>query len=290
MENLLGTTARTVCVTLLCLLWSCGEPAAYTPDHLARVPNEELLRRAYNFTLPDDAGLTFKNEMGRLINPDSLWRMPDPEQYVPRYYQDSTGHIVEIVVVQSTAADRAFQRQLVEAMNSGPELVNVDIDCAEQARILQGVFDRDQAIRGGASYDRRVDHENLELLVSLLDKCGMPTRAQVGDVGMTAVWAVLQHSPKTYRKRYLPMLEAAAERGDLGWQTVALITDRNLLDDGLPQRYGSQVIKDPVSGEWMLYDLADPKGVDARRRSVGLDSLAHYLKRWEIPFEGGGGE
>ncbi len=288
METLLDTTVPALLATWLCLLWSCGEPAAYTPDQLTRVTNEELLTRAYHFTFPDYADLTFKNEEGKLIDPDSLRRLSDPEQYVPHYYQDSTGQIVEIVVMQSTAADRAFQRKLVKAMNTGPELVGIDIDCAEQARILQGVFERDQAIRGGAPYDRRVDHENLELLVSLLDKCGMPTLAQVGEIGMTAVWAVLQHSDKTYRKRYLPMLEVAAENGDLGWQTVALITDRDLMDDGLPQRYGSQVVRNPVSGEWTLYELDDPQGVDARRRSVGLDSLAHYLERWGIPFDGAG--
>jgi hypothetical protein len=101
---------------------------------------------------------------------------------------------------------------------------------------------------------------------------------------MAAIWVVLQHSAARYRKPYLPALEAAAERGDIHWGTIAMLTDRTLIDEGQPQVYGTQVTRDPATGEWKLAELADPAGVDARRAERGMEPLAEYLQRYDIEF------
>ncbi|CAH1000566.1 hypothetical protein LEM8419_01700 [Neolewinella maritima] len=261
----------------------CATDTAYVPHGLTRVSDEELLTRAYHFDYPDGTKFPTLNTLGDTITMDSLRNIQDPtKKYALHYYQDANGVIQEAIIVEITEAELVFQRKLVEAVNTGPELRRLPIDCSDKASILQEVFDRDQAIRGGQPYDKRVDHQNLEVITSFLDHCGMPTLAEVNEVQLAAIWAVLQHSSNRYRKRYLPLLEASARAGDLSWGTIATITDRIALDDGKPQRYGTQVVRDPNTGKWQLYELADPDSVDKLRQAIGLPPLEESLQWWDM--------
>lgn len=48
--------------------------------------------------------------------------------------------------------------------------------------------------------------------------------------------------------------------------------DHALLKRGLPQKYGTQIVWEPVVGRWSLWDL-DPRVTDAERRSMGIPPL-----------------
>ena len=50
------------------------------------------------------------------------------------------------------------------------------------------------------------------------------------------------------------------------------------MHDGLPQKYGSQVI----GGK--LYQLEDPEFVNQRRKEMGMEPLEEYLARFGIEF------
>jgi hypothetical protein len=183
-------------------------------------------------------------------------------------------------VRKRTAADDFLMSKLTNVLSEGPPVKMVDIDCNNKQEILQSVFEKDQGMRkAGQSIDPAIDHENLEIIVSFLEKCGIPTLDEVNDVQMAAIWAVLQHSNNKYRKMYLPLLEKAADNGDMKWSTIALIKDRVLMDDGLPQVYGTQIL----NGE--LWTLTEPEYVDKRRAEVGLGPLKDYLKRFNVTFD-----
>jgi len=79
-------------------------------------------------------------------------------------------------------------------------------------------------------------------------------------------------------KKYAPMLEASAKKGDLDLSMMALTKDRILMYEGKPQIYGSQV------SNGKLWDLMEPEYVNKRRREVGLDPLEDYLKIFDISF------
>ncbi len=113
----------------------------------------------------------------------------------------------------------------------------------------------------------------------------MPTTQQVGRRGMSAIWLVLQHADNYHRKKYLDHLKAAAARGDLRKSQMALMEDRILMEDGKPQIYGSQITEDRETGEWIIYELANPETVDARRAQVGLEPLSDYVDHWDIVFD-----
>jgi hypothetical protein len=96
----------------------------------------------------------------------------------------------------------------------------------------------------------------------------------VGDDGAEAAWLVVQHAigdPPVMR-RCLPLLEAAAGRGEVpAWQPAYLL-DRIRTLEGRPQRYGTQRDWD-AGGTLSPEPLEDPEGVDARRAGVGFGPL-----------------
>jgi len=123
-----------------------------------------------------------------------------------------------------------------------------------------------------------IDHENIEIVVSYLETCGMPTLAEVNEQQMAGIWVVLQHAHPEYQRKYIPLLEESARSGDIEWPAIALMKDRALMYEVKPQVYGSQVSNDT------LYDLEDPEYVDQRRAAIGMEPLKDYLQYFGIDF------
>ena len=54
---------------------------------------------------------------------------------------------------------------------------------------------------------------------------------------------------------------------------------------GQPQVYGSQIVRNPDNGQWMLHPLEDEAGVNRRRAEVGLEPLEEYALRFGIVWK-----
>ena len=156
----------------------------------------------------------------------------------------------------------------------------IEVDCSKKRQILSEVLESDQRIRKSNEFIKyaKEDHRNQELVISIIEKCGMPTLKQVGQRQMDAIWLGLQHSTKDIRKKYFPQIEKAVKNGDLSKQQYALMKDRILMDEGKPQIYGSQI----ENGK--LYKLENPKTVNERRKEMGMESIEDYLKRFNLTF------
>lgn len=157
----------------------------------------------------------------------------------------------------------------------------IEVDCLKKAEILSQVYRSDQRIRREHSLikNAKEDHRNQELVISIIEKCGMPTLQEVNQEQMNAIWLGLQHTVSKYRIKYFPLIEKAVKNGDLSKEQYALMKDRILMDEGKPQIYGSQI----ENGK--LYDLAEPETVNERRREMGLEPIEDYLKRFDITWE-----
>ena len=131
-------------------------------------------------------------------------------------------------------------------------------------------------------YDERmaaVHRKNAECLDGLIDEFGWPGNSLVGRDGAEAAWLVLQHaigSPESQR-RCLPILKKAAEADEIPASQFACLEDRIRVFEGRPQRYGTQFDWD---GDGVLspHPIEDPKRVDERRATVGLEPLAERIK------------
>lgn len=129
---------------------------------------------------------------------------------------------------------------------------------------------------------RAVDSDNTAWLRDIVDTTGWPRRSRVGDDAVVAAWLLVQHADHdpAFQRRCLDLVEALPE-GEVEATKLALLTDRVLLAEGRPQRYGTQAIL--VDGRYQVRETEDPEHVDERRAAVGLEPLATYLERFNRP-------
>ncbi|NBC05906.1 MAG: hypothetical protein GVY26_01785 [Bacteroidetes bacterium] len=270
---------NTLLLLLMPLLVGCQ-----TETQLKKLGEEELLERIVsgNMPEPESDSVTIQTTDGTVISLDSLKKLENIGQYAEDFYTGPNGNIWKVVVRKKTAADDAFMRKVARALQAetAPEVRQVDVDCGNIGPLLDEVLRSDQAMRQeGSSIDLQQDHRNLEVVVSLIEQCGMPTRQEVSAEQLSAIWLALQHAPPPWQSKYIPLLEKSAERGDIAWSIIALMKDRALMDEGKPQVYGTQIL----NGQ--LYELEAPAYVDQRRAEVGLGPLKTYLQRYGLTFD-----
>jgi hypothetical protein len=131
----------------------------------------------------------------------------------------------------------------------------------------------------------REDSLNVVEVLEIIDANGWPGTSLVGPRANSAVWLVIQHAPLETQQAYLPLLRRSVAEGESSGSHLAMLEDRVLMRTGRPQTYGSQIRRDPETGENQLYLLADPHGVNARREAVGLGPIESYIARWDLEWD-----
>jgi len=117
-------------------------------------------------------------------------------------------------------------------------------------------------------------------LRALIDTYGWPDSARAGREAAQAAFLVLQHSPlHTFQKEMLPTIENLAKEGAVASDQAALLVDRVLLQEGRPQRYGTQFRL--VDGRLVMDSVTDAAGLEERRKAMGLSSMDEYIRLLE---------
>lgn len=129
------------------------------------------------------------------------------------------------------------------------------------------------------------DSINLKKVTKILDERGWLGADIIGTRGNSALFLVIQHADIETQEKYLPMMREAVAAGNARASSLALLEDRVALRNGGKQIYGSQVRRDPESGEYSVLPLIDPENVDKRRAEVGLGPIAEYLANWGIVWD-----
>ncbi len=124
---------------------------------------------------------------------------------------------------------------------------------------------------------QRVDRINQEQICKILDSRGLVGKDKVGNA-VGVFWTIIQHSDVATQKKYLPLFQEGAKKGDITQEGVAMLEDRINMFDGKPQRYGSQIVEDE-QGKPMLYQLLDASKVDEWRQEMGMEPLDDYLRK-----------
>lgn len=139
----------------------------------------------------------------------------------------------------------------------------------------------DQKARELASIDTRfVDEKNNKRMKEIIEDIGYPTITKVGKQASFNSWLVIQHSPDlNFQIRCLDLMEK--ESFDVNPQNIAYLKDRVLMLQEKPQIYGTQLKKNASTGKFELYSVADTLKIDALRKSIGLEPIDEYLKRFE---------
>lgn len=128
------------------------------------------------------------------------------------------------------------------------------------------------------------DSVNTIYITELIDKIGYPGRSVVGGEASVA-FMVIQHSNLEIQEKYLPVLREAADAGEMRWSSLALLIDRIEMRNERPQIYGSQVNRDPETGEHFFALIKNPHQIDSIRAEVGLGPLQDYADHWNFTFD-----
>src|SRR5215469_11112761 len=126
-----------------------------------------------------------------------------------------------------------------------------------------------------------IDKRNTAWLKEVIDRKGWPGKSLVGTDGANAAWLMVQHADldRAFQKRCLPLLAAAAKKGEATGAQLAYLTDRVRVGSGEKQVYGTQF--HTVDGKLQPQPIEDEANVDKRRKEIGLSSLAEYRKQME---------
>jgi len=127
-----------------------------------------------------------------------------------------------------------------------------------------------------------LDSINLIKVRRILDDHRWPEPRIIGSQGNATLWMVIQHSDIKTQTGYLPLIREATKKGYLSPGKLVLLEDRVALRLGKKQIYGSQIGRDPKTGEYYVRPLLDPDNVDKRRLEVGIGKLQDYISHWGL--------
>lgn len=205
------------------------------------------------------------------LQSDSLLRPLHPDRRWPR--------LLATVAKMDAALDQPLKKELAEIHRADQ---NIRIKIREEEKKSGPVSPAVEALE--AQMDK-VDEQCMAQVLAILDRQGWPSTQLVGREGLHTIYLVIQHAPPSVQRKYLPMLQASAKRGELEWSSVALTEDRVLSGLGKPQVYGSQVRLNKETKKYELYPIEDEARVDERRAAIGLEPLATYAKRYGISYK-----
>lgn len=267
---------------LLLYICSCKP---YEPRGYRKLSDHEMIERARIGDFPNLKNLVYMNLKGQVITRDSLIKIEPFDELAFDDYVDSFGIVRITIVRQATPKDKKLREKINAAITEGPILKSIQIECSNTPKLLDEAFFQDQKNREHPdSFDINIDIKNLELVTSLIDQCGMPTKQQLTERQLTTIWLIVQHAPTKYQKKYLPIFKLSAKNGDLDIRDILMMEDRILMDEGKPQVYGTQVRQIDSTGKFELYDTIDPEYINQRRSSVGFEPIEQYLLYWGIKF------
>jgi len=159
------------------------------------------------------------------------------------------------------------------------------INCFDLPNILEKVRKEDRLNRVD-EINPLIDRKNLEIVVSIIENCGMPTSKYIDKKHIVAIFLVLQHGDNYHRKKYFHLIEQAVKNGDLQKSDYALMKDRILVSDGKPQIYGTQLTSTIYdSNKFEVNQIEEPEYVDQRRAEMGLNPINDYLKMWDTSLD-----
>jgi len=154
----------------------------------------------------------------------------------------------------------------------------------EAADTLRSQVDYLAAPSDAAANERRaalegVERANAERLSAWMTACGWPRRSVEGVQAARAAWLIAQQrgADLAFQRQVVRQLELAVLDGEAAAMHLAAAADRLAVQEGRPQRYGTQLRQVAGCG-WDYYLLDDLARVEARRKRLGLPALEDHKR------------
>ena len=169
------------------------------------------------------------------------------------------------------------------------EIVDGNLSDKRKAALLGQMNIKEEDIEGGKKFDlmRKIDSINIIEVGKIINTYGYPGKSLVGEPANKAVFYVIQHSDKI--DEYLPIIREAAANGDISKTSLAMMEDRNLMNKGLEQIYGTQIKgQSNKQGEWIyfLWPIKNADSVNIWRKEVGFkESIEEYVQDMGVEYQ-----
>jgi hypothetical protein len=123
---------------------------------------------------------------------------------------------------------------------------------------------------------QKTDATLTERLKQMVASHGWPTIALVGMEASQAAALILIHSPDhDFQRRLLPELQRLVEEKKIVGSDIAVLIDKSLVAEGMPQRFGTQFSwKD--AGPMVMSRVEDAERLDERRKIYLLPPMDLY--------------
>lgn len=121
------------------------------------------------------------------------------------------------------------------------------------------------------------DKENQILVASILKK-GLPEG--LSPQSYNAIWLIVDHAGLKFQKKYLPIIEKAAQKELINAGNYAVLTDRIRMREGKPQKYGTQSYTVTVDGQQVIYIwlVENAEILNELRREIGAGDIETYIQ------------
>lgn len=183
------------------------------------------------------------------------------------------GRRVRAERIEASAFDAALAAELLAMADDETRLAESLRTSGTLARTLAPIDDPTFAAQNAAHAER---------IWELLDDYEMwPGRRLVGEDGATAAWMIVMHAQRDLdlQRRALEHLDLALEFDDVPGLHYATLADRIAMSDGLPQRFGTQLVPTADGRDLEAWPIEEREGLDGRRATLGLEPFAEQLAR-----------
>lgn len=169
------------------------------------------------------------------------------------------------------------------------------IDANETLRdSLANVFDTSTNDVKGRLYFKidSIDKRNIQTIEKIIDRFGYPGKSMVGEPLNRTAFYVIQHNPE-YIPKYFSMLDSLGRINEIDRVSVAMLEDRMLIEQDLPQKYGTQIHCDFTINQdtreeesCFIYPIENPKHVNKRRKEVGFtNTIEEYAEQNGVEYK-----
>lgn len=129
------------------------------------------------------------------------------------------------------------------------------------------------------------DSLNLIVVSELLDKYGWLGETDIGSQRSKTIFLVIQHSNIKTQVKYLPLLKLAVKNKKVNPHQLCLLEDRISISKNGKQIYGTQIGRNPYTGEYYILPIKNPKRLIHRRNQLGLIDYQEYLSFWALKWD-----
>ena len=191
--------------------------------------------------------------------------------------------LIKIVKANKQEAEKDLDKPLVAILST---IYKEDQKYRHQISDVEKKYGRDSdEMKKHWNLINEKDSINLIKVTKILDERGWLGQNVIGGRGNSTLFLVIQHADIKTQQKYLPMMREAVKKGNAQAANLALLEDRVALRTGKKQIYGSQIGRDPETGEFFVSPLMAPEKVNERRASVGLGSIESYIKNWDMTWD-----